>query len=144
MRIFFLALYITALAGAQENGTAVYYADHFQGKPVASGEKYDKNEYTAAHRSLPFGTTLRVTNVSNGKSVSVRVNDRMSKNSKRLVDLSRVAAEEIGLVQAGRATVRISVLKRGDGKRASASSKREVRTRKVSTGSEKPTPFGGK
>jgi len=144
MRILVLAFLITALASAQETGTAVYYADHFHGKPVANGEKYDKNEYTAAHNSLPFGTTLRVTNVSNGKSVNVRINDRMGKNSKRLVDLSRAAAEEIGLVQAGRATVRIAVLKRGDGKRSSDSARRKVRTRKVSSASDKPTPFGKK
>jgi len=121
-------------ATAQHTGTAVYYADHFHGKPVANGEKYDKNAYTAAHNSLPFGTTLQVTNVENGKSVNVRVNDRMGKNSKRLVDLSRAAAKEIGLVEAGRARVRIRVLDRGDGGG-------RVRTRKATAVSDKPTPF---
>lgn len=134
MRILVLAGVFVGLAAAQHTGTAVYYADHFHGKLVASGEKYDKNAYTAAHNSLAFGTKLEVRNLENGKTVEVRVNDRMGKNSKRLIDLSRAAAEEIGLVEAGRARVRIRVLERGDGGG-------RVRTRKAAAVSDKPTPF---
>ena len=74
---------------------------------TASGEPYRAALPTAAHRSLPFGTWLRVTNLRNGRSVVVRVNDRGPFHARRVVDLSRSAAAEIGIVRLGRARVRI-------------------------------------
>ena len=91
-------------------GEASYYARGFEGRSTASGEPYRAAEYTAAHRSLPFGTMLRVTNVRNGRSVVVRVNDRGPFHARRIVDLSRAAAAELGLVRRGRGQVRIDVL----------------------------------
>lgn len=93
------------------SGACSYYADALQGKPVASGEKYDKNALTAAHRTLPFGTMLKVTNVKNQKSVVVRVNDRgpHGKN-KRIIDVSRAAADRLGMIDAGTAEVTIEVV----------------------------------
>jgi len=93
-------------------GEASYYARGFEGRSTASGEPYRAAKYTAAHRSLPFGTLLRVTNVRNGRSVVVRVNDRGPFHARRIVDLSRAAAAEIGLVRRGRGQVRLDVMTR--------------------------------
>jgi len=90
-----------------EKGEASYYADKFHGKPTASGQKYDKRKYTAAHRTLPFGTEVEVTNLKNGKSVMVQINDRGPHKKSRIIDLSRAAAIEIDLIQAGIAPVEI-------------------------------------
>lgn len=89
-------------------GKASYYADRMQGHRTASGEKYDKTLYTAAHSSLPFDTKVEVTNPKNGKSVIVRINDRMPRNKQRVIDLSRAAAEELGIVRAGIASVKLT------------------------------------
>lgn len=90
-----------------ETGNASYYADKFIGRPTASGEKYNANAYTAAHRKLAFGTKVKVTNVANGKSVVVRINDRGPFVSGRIIDLSKAAAQKIGLIAAGVAKVKI-------------------------------------
>ncbi len=84
-----------------EKGQASYYADKFHGKATASGEKYDKTKLTGAHRTLAFGTVVRVTNTANGKSVDVRINDRGPFKAGRVVDVSRAAAEKLGMIQAG-------------------------------------------
>ena len=76
-------------------------ADKFQGKPTASGEAFDNNALTAAHRTFPFGTMLKVTNVKTGQSVVVKVNDRGPFHKDRMIDLSKSAAEKIGIVKAG-------------------------------------------
>ena len=91
-------------------GKASYYGDKFHGRPTASGELYDRNKLTAAHRTLPFGTRCRVTNLVNGKSVIVRVNDRGPHVEGRVIDLSYKAAEQIGLVRAGIVDVKVEVL----------------------------------
>jgi peptidoglycan lytic transglycosylase len=91
-------------------GEASYYARGFEGRSTASGEPYRAKEFTAAHRTLPFGTMLRVTNVRTGRSVVVRVNDRGPFHSRRIVDLSRAAAAELGLVHRGRGRVQVDVL----------------------------------
>jgi rare lipoprotein A len=95
-----------------ETGIAVYYSDIFHGRPVASGatEKYDKNALTAAHNRHPFGTRVRVTNLTNDKSVVVTINDRMRSRSKLAIDLSRRAAEELGFVREGKTRVRIEAV----------------------------------
>ena len=93
-------------------GTASWYGPGFQGRLTANGERFDQNELTAAHRTLPFGTRLRVTNETNGKSVVVRVNDRGPFVGKRVIDLSRGAAEKIGLIRKGVGRVKLEVMPR--------------------------------
>lgn len=100
-------------------GTASYYSTGFDGKKTASGEVFDKNAMTAAHREFPFGTLLSVTNLSNGQSVQVTVNDRGPVDKSRILDLSEGAAREIGMTQAGTTKVRIEVLKWGSPEGAS-------------------------
>lgn len=90
-----------------KKGEASYYANKFHGRPTASGEKYNKNKFTAAHRTLPFGTMVEVTNLTNGKSVTVKINDRGPHKKSRIIDLSRAAAEQIDLIKAGIAQVEI-------------------------------------
>ncbi len=87
--------------GKTEKGQASYYADKFHGRATASGEKYDKKKLTGAHRTLPFGTIVRVTNTANGKSVDVRINDRGPFKAGRIVDVSRAAAEKLDMIKAG-------------------------------------------
>lgn len=96
-----------ALAGA-----ASWYGPGFHGRRTASGERFDQNALTAAHRSLPFGTRVRVTNQANGESVVVRINDRGPFHGNRVIDLSREAASEIGLLRAGVGRVTIEVIGR--------------------------------
>jgi hypothetical protein len=91
-------------------GAASYYGDELAGRPTASGESFDPQGLTAAHRTLPFGTRLRVTSVRNGRSVIVTVNDRGPFSGDRVLDLSQSAAREIGLVRRGEGRVRIEVL----------------------------------
>ena len=93
-----------------QSGQASYYADRYHGKSTASGEPYDKNALTAAHRKLPFGTRIKVTNKANGKSVVVRVNDRGPFVKGRVVDLSRAAFSSIGNTAAGVITVTVEVI----------------------------------
>ncbi len=94
-------------------GMASYYSTDFDKKKTASGEIFDKNALTAAHREFPFGTVLRVTNLSNGKDVTVTVNDRGPFDKSRIIDLSEAAAREIGMIQDGTTKVRIEVVKWG-------------------------------
>lgn len=97
--------------------TASFYGhnDGFDGKKAANGEIFDKNAYTAAHKSLPFGTVLKVTYPKTGRSVNVRINDRGPYVSGRDIDLSYGAAKKIGLVQHGVGQVRVTVIKWGSG-----------------------------
>lgn len=95
-------------------GTASFYAHRFNGHKTASGDVYDENDLTAAHRTLPFGTRVRVTNVENDRSVVVTVNDRGPHNHRRVIDLSRHAAELLGFVEKGTARVLLEVLSPGD------------------------------
>ena len=94
-------------------GVASYYADQFHGRTTANGETYDMNALTAAHRSLPFGSRLRITNMDNGKSVVVRVNDRGPFVEGRIIDLSLGAAQAVEMVQRGTARVKIDILELG-------------------------------
>jgi len=86
---------------------ASFYADRFQGRRTASGERYDRNAYTAAHRRLRFGTRVQVIRLDNGRSVTVRINDRGPFVKGRIIDLSRAAAEALGMLQAGVVKVRV-------------------------------------
>jgi rare lipoprotein A len=93
-----------------QKGIASYYAPKFHGRRTASGERYDMNGLTAAHRSLAFGTRLKVTNLSNQRSVVVRVNDRGPHIKKRIIDVSYAAARKLGLLGSGTARVLIEVV----------------------------------
>jgi rare lipoprotein A len=87
--------------GFTETGVISYYAEKFHGRKTASGEKFDKEAFTAAHRTLPFQTKIKVTNLSNGKTVTVIVNDRGPFSESRILDISPAAARKIGLIALG-------------------------------------------
>jgi peptidoglycan lytic transglycosylase len=91
-------------------GTASFYADKFEGRRTANGEIFTQKGMTAAHNSLPLGTWIRVTNLSNKKSVVVKVNDRLHHKNPRLVDLSKAAAKKLGYTGKGLSKVRVDVL----------------------------------
>ena len=93
-------------------GTASYYADKFEGRPTMSDEIFRQNKLTGAHNSLPLGTWVRVTNLRNKKTVIVKINDRLHPKNKRLVDLSKAAATQLGYIGAGLTKVRLEVLGR--------------------------------
>lgn len=94
-----------------ETGQASFYADKFKGRKTASGEIFRQHKRTAAHKTLPFGTKVKVTNVSNGKTVKVRINDRGPFVAGRIIDLSKKAARKIDMVEAGVSNVTISYKK---------------------------------
>ncbi len=91
-------------------GMASYYGAGFAGRPTASGERFNPGALTAAHRTLPFGTRIKVTNPRNGRSVVVRVNDRGPFSRARVIDLSQEAARQIGLIQQGQGVVQLAAL----------------------------------
>lgn len=95
-----------APAGVEE-GLATWYGDAFEGRPTASGERYDGRKLTCAHRTHPFGAVLEVTLAATGRSVRVRVNDRGPFARGRVVDLSKAAASALGIVRLGVARVRV-------------------------------------
>ncbi len=91
-------------------GTASFYGKRFHGRRTANGERFDMRAMTAAHRTLPFGSKVRVTNPRNGKQVIVRINDRGPFAKGRAIDLSRAAAEEIGMIRRGHARVEMELV----------------------------------
>lgn len=93
------------------DGEASYYGRELAGNRTASGERFNPRALTAAHRTLPLGSKLRVTNKANGKSVVVRVNDRGPFIRSRLIDISLAAAQEIQMIRAGKATVRLELVR---------------------------------
>ncbi len=114
-RIFLLLISLiintlTLFTYSQTTGKASYYANRFHGKKTSSGEIYNKDSLTCAHRTLPFGTKLQVTNPKNNKSIVVTVNDRGPHTKNRLIDLSYAAAKELGIIHQGIASVEISPL----------------------------------
>jgi rare lipoprotein A len=109
-----MALAITAAAPLLArsdigSGIASYYGNEFNGRRTASGERFDPGKLTAAHRSLRFGTQVRVTNISNNKAVVVRINDRGPWTKGRIIDLSQAAARQIGLHRSGTARVKLQL-----------------------------------
>ncbi len=100
------------LSGAvlAESGYAVHYSDKFQGRKTANNEIFDQNELTAAHKKLPFGTQVKVTNLANDRSVVVKINDRMARRNTNVIDLTKRAAEELGFVKSGRTKVKLEVV----------------------------------
>ncbi|REJ83715.1 MAG: septal ring lytic transglycosylase RlpA family protein [Bacteroidetes bacterium] len=114
--LFFLlkvSLSIIAETGdsLKQSGKASFYHDVLHGETTSSGENYNKHDFTAAHKYLPFGTYVNVHNKINGKNVIVRINDRGPFIKSRLIDLSKAAAKKIGMVKFGVVPVRISILK---------------------------------
>ncbi len=91
-------------------GVASWYGQEFQGNTTANGEVYDLNGFTAAHPTLPFGTTIRVTNLKNSKNILLRVNDRGPHIGRRLIDVSWAAAKRLGFVNSGTTPVRVEVV----------------------------------
>lgn len=96
-----------------QKGQASYYSDKLHGRKTASGERYNKKAMTAAHRKLPFNTVVKVTSTRTGKSVVVRINDRGPFTKGRIIDLSRAAAERVGMVKSGVAHVIVEVQEKG-------------------------------
>jgi len=94
----------------RETGIASWYGQEFQGNTTASGEVYDLNGLTAAHPTLPFGTTVRVTNLKNRKNILLRINDRGPHVGRRLIDVSWAAAKRLGFVHSGITRVRVEVV----------------------------------
>lgn len=97
--------------GAVQEGLASWYGRKFHGRVTASGERYDMDRLTAAHRTLPFGTRVEVRNLRNGRSVVVRINDRGPFVAGRVIDLSRAAARALDMIEAGVVPVRLRVLR---------------------------------
>lgn len=96
--------------GYDQTGMASYYGARHHGKRTASGERFDQHSLTAAHRQLPFGTRVKITNLGNNDSVVVRINDRGPYTRGRLIDVSREAAEQLGMLRTGTARVRVQAL----------------------------------
>ena len=99
-----------AAVGTKIEGEASYYGPGFHGKKTASGETFNQNDYTCAHKTLPFGTVLKVVRIDNGATVEVRVNDRGPYVGDRILDLSVAAGKKIGLDKVGHAKVSATVI----------------------------------
>ena len=116
LNIFLLAGCLFCLSSCArkitESGKASYYADKFEGRRTASGETFHQNAMTGAHRTLPFGTKVKVINLANGRSVKVRINDRGPYAQGRVIDLSKKAARKLGIVSTGVAPVEIQYKKK--------------------------------
>ncbi|MBL7857284.1 MAG: septal ring lytic transglycosylase RlpA family protein [Cyclobacteriaceae bacterium] len=115
---FVFQLFVIISLAQVQTGKASFYADKFDGTPTASGEKYRHNKLTAAHKTLPFGTKVRVTNQANNQSVEVIINDRGPYVEGRIIDVSKAAAEKLGFVNQGLADVTLEVIDAGDGKKS--------------------------
>lgn len=106
-----LFLMLTSLMSDDEKylqiGKASYYSRKFQGRETSSGEIFKHNKYTAAHKTLPFGSIVKVVNMENDSIVYVKINDRLPKSSKRLIDLTRKAAKELNFIRKGLAKVTV-------------------------------------
>ena len=109
--LFTAPFLLQAQTPTEQTGTASYYAKKFEGRRTSSGEKFSNKKLTAAHKTLPYGTKLKVTNLSNNKSVIVIVNDRLPKKSTRCIDLSQKAAKELDFIRAGKTKVKIEIIK---------------------------------
>jgi rare lipoprotein A len=97
----------------QLEGIASYYADEFHGRKTSNGEVYDMHALTAAHKTLPFNTTVKVVNLENRRSVVVRVNDRGPFKDDRVIDVSLEAAKQLGLIANGTGPVKIEIIELG-------------------------------
>lgn len=102
-------------SGFHQTGIASWYGPNFQGNPTANGEIFDPNKMTAAHKSLPFNTKVEVVDLTSGNKVMVRINDRGPFIKGRIIDLSRRAAEKLGIIDSGTAEVGLKIIKWGNG-----------------------------
>lgn len=98
--------------GYDERGIASWYGEQFHGRPTSNGERFDMNQPSAAHRTLPLPTWVRVTNLANGREITVRINDRgpFHDPDRRIIDLSYAAASQLGIVETGTASVRVQAV----------------------------------
>lgn len=106
---------VAGVSSAPMKGICVYYNDIFQGHILASGETFDKDALTAAHKTLPFGTKVKVTNLSNKKSVVVRINDRgpHGGSKAKIIEITSRAAQEIDMIKEGKVKVQVDVVELG-------------------------------
>src|SRR6478752_5097735 len=106
-------LWLAGCAGSRftEEGKASYYSNKLEGKKMANGEKYNPRKLTAAHKTLPFGTRIKVTNLDTQKSVKVKVTDRGPFSPGRVLDLSYSAADKLDIIKTGVAPVKLKVIK---------------------------------
>lgn len=111
--VLFFLFFISSNFSHELSGTASWYGPKFHGRKTANGEKFNMYAFTAAHKTLPFNTYLKVTNLKNGKSVIVRVNDRGPFVKNRIIDLSYAAAHKIGVDISGTAPVKLTIIKYG-------------------------------
>lgn len=112
--IYFLSILFLLSSCARkitESGKASFYADKFQGRRTASGAIFRQQRMSAAHKTLPFGTKVKVTNLDNGKSIKVKINDRGPFVAGRIIDLSRKAARKLGMLNAGVVNVKVTYKK---------------------------------
>jgi rare lipoprotein A len=126
--IIFLFIGVSQPTFAQSNdktqiGSASWYGSKYHGRKTSSGERYNKNEMTAAHKTLPFGTLVKVTNPANDKSVVLRINDRGPFVGNRIIDVSEAAARKLNIHAAGVAKVKVEVIDKKEVAKASASEK---------------------
>lgn len=136
--IFLFAFFLASCGGNKpeddkpkpysQTGKASYYAQIFEGKKTASGVPYRKDSLTAAHRTLPFGTIVKIINLENEKEVTVKINDRGPYAKQRIIDLSRSAAEKIDILEKGIAKVKLEVIKPAPGYSVSDSLSRKYQT----------------
>lgn len=112
IQLLLICLLFTACKTVKENGVASYYADKFNGRKTASGATFRQNKLTAAHRTLPFGTKVKVKNLNTGKTIKVTINDRGPFVQGRTIDLSKKAAKKIGMLQQGVAKVQLKYKKK--------------------------------
>ena len=112
--VFFALVIFNANAFAQTDsimfGRASFYANKFVGRTTSNGEIFSQEKLTAAHKTLPFGTYVKVTNLKNRHSVVVKINDRLPQNSKRTIDLTRAAAKELHMIKSGLAKVSLEIV----------------------------------
>lgn len=111
--VFLILLFLSSCSrNILESGKASYYADKFEGRKTANGEIFNQSKYTAAHKNLPFGTKVKVKNLKNGKTVTVRINDRGPFVAGRIIDLSKTAATDIEMINDGVANVEVKYKKK--------------------------------
>lgn len=127
--------------GFSQTGVASWYGPSFHGKKTASGERYNQNAMTAAHKTLPFGTILRVTNLNNNRSTTVVVNDRGPFVDNRIIDLSKAAAKQIDMIGTGTARVRIKSIGSTNSSNRTTIKTTKVKNTKVSSVSSSDTYY---
>ena len=146
--LLILIIFSTIIVKGQKNiqyGKASFYADKFEGRITASGEKYWHSKLTAAHRTFPFGTMVKVTNMDNNKSVIVRVNDRGPYVDNRLIDLSRSAARKLDFIDKGITNVKLEVVRKSNSTSIQNNSQKNTpNTSKTSTNISTPNKFESK